>query len=55
MGTGIAEVCALAGLDVALNDMSEERIAAGIATITSYLARQVERGQIDAPTPRRRP
>ena len=28
MGTGIAQVCALAGIDVALNDISEERIAA---------------------------
>jgi len=48
MGSGIAEVCALAGIDVALNDVSQERIAAGIATITSYLVRQVERGQIAA-------
>jgi len=48
MGSGIAEVCALAGLEVFLNDVSEERIAAGIATITSYLARQVERGQLAA-------
>jgi 3-hydroxybutyryl-CoA dehydrogenase len=48
MGSGIAEVSALAGIDVALNDVSEERIAAGIATISSYLARQVERGQIAA-------
>jgi 3-hydroxybutyryl-CoA dehydrogenase len=48
MGSGIAQVCALAGLEVALNDVSEERIAAGIATITTNLARQVERGQLAA-------
>jgi 3-hydroxyacyl-CoA dehydrogenase len=41
MGSGIAHVCALAGLDVALNDVSEERVKAGIATINGNLARQV--------------
>ena len=41
MGNGIAHVCALAGLDVALNDVSEERVKAGIATINGNLARQV--------------
>jgi 3-hydroxybutyryl-CoA dehydrogenase len=41
MGNGIAHVCALAGLDVALNDVSEERVKAVIATINGNLARQV--------------
>jgi 3-hydroxybutyryl-CoA dehydrogenase len=41
MGSGIAHVCALAGIDVALNDVSEERVKAGIATINGNLARQV--------------
>jgi 3-hydroxybutyryl-CoA dehydrogenase len=41
MGNGIAQVCALAGLGVALNDISEERVKAGIATINGHLARQV--------------
>jgi 3-hydroxybutyryl-CoA dehydrogenase len=41
MGNGIAHVCALAGFDVALNDMSEERVKAGIATINGNMARQV--------------
>jgi 3-hydroxybutyryl-CoA dehydrogenase len=49
MGSGIAQVCALAGIDVALNDVSQERIAAGIAVIAASLAKQVERRQIDAP------
>jgi 3-hydroxybutyryl-CoA dehydrogenase len=41
MGSGIAHVCALAGIDVALNDVSEERVKAGIATINGNMARQV--------------
>jgi len=41
MGNGIAHVCALAGFDVALNDVSEDRVKAGIATINGNLARQV--------------
>jgi 3-hydroxybutyryl-CoA dehydrogenase len=41
MGNGIAHVCALAGFDVALNDISEERIKAAIATINGNMARQV--------------
>ncbi len=47
MGTGIAQVCALAGIDVVLNDTSEERIAAGLSVIASSLSKQVERQQID--------
>jgi 3-hydroxybutyryl-CoA dehydrogenase len=46
MGSGIAHVCALAGLDVALNDLSEERVKAGIATINGNMARQVARQAI---------
>jgi len=41
MGNGIAQVCALAGFGVALNDISEERVKAGIATINGHMARQV--------------
>jgi 3-hydroxybutyryl-CoA dehydrogenase len=47
MGKGIAEVCALAGFDVAINDLSEQRIAAGIDDISAHLCRAVERGQLD--------
>ncbi len=43
MGSGIAHVCALAGFEVALNDLSEERVRSGIATINGNLARQVAR------------
>ena len=46
MGSGIAHVCALAGFEVALNDLSEERVRSGIATINGNLARQVARHAI---------
>jgi 3-hydroxybutyryl-CoA dehydrogenase len=47
MGTGIAHVCALAGYDVALNDVTEERIEGGLRTIRAAMARQVSKGFID--------
>src|SRR5262249_48211199 len=46
MGSGIAHVCALAGFQVALNDISEERVRGGIATINGNMARQVARKAI---------
>ncbi|QGM46579.1 3-hydroxybutyryl-CoA dehydrogenase [Methylocystis heyeri] len=48
MGKGIAHVCALAGFDVALNDVSDERIAAGVDDIAAQMQKSVERGTIDA-------
>ncbi len=47
MGAGIAQVCAVAGFDVILNDVSDERIDHGLATISGNLTRLVERKQID--------
>ena len=47
MGSGIAHVCALAGLDVRLNDLSDDRINKGLATINGSLARQVAKGAVD--------
>jgi 3-hydroxybutyryl-CoA dehydrogenase len=41
MGNGIAHVCALAGFNVMLNDVSGDRIKAGLATINGNMARQV--------------
>ena len=41
MGNGIAHVCALAGYTVMLNDVSGDRIKAGMATINGNMARQV--------------
>ena len=46
MGSGIAHVCALSGFDVRLNDVSVDRIKAGIATINGNMARQVARKRI---------
>ncbi len=46
MGSGIAHVCALAGFDVKLNDVSPDRIKAGIATINGNMARQVGKKRI---------
>jgi 3-hydroxybutyryl-CoA dehydrogenase len=46
MGNGIAHVCALAGYDVLLNDMTRERIEGALATINGNLARQVKSGKI---------
>jgi 3-hydroxybutyryl-CoA dehydrogenase len=43
MGNGIAHVCALAGFDVVLNDVSAERLEAGIKTIQRNMDRQVHR------------
>src|SRR3981081_1535169 len=43
MGNGIAHVAALAGLDVVLNDVSEDRLKSGMATINGNLSRQVSK------------
>jgi 3-hydroxybutyryl-CoA dehydrogenase len=50
MGAGIAQVCALAGLDIYLNDVSEDRIKLGLEHIDSAMARLIERKQIDEET-----
>ena len=46
MGSGIAHVCSLAGFTVLLNDLSPDRIKAGIATINGNMARQVRKNTI---------
>ncbi len=46
MGSGIAQVCAQAGLNVKLNDMKQEAYDKGLATITKNLARNVEKGRM---------
>ena len=40
MGGGIAHVCALAGFDIMVNDVSEDRIRSSLATISGNMARQ---------------
>jgi 3-hydroxybutyryl-CoA dehydrogenase len=46
MGNGIAHVCALAGYDVKLNDISEDRIKTGLANINGNMQRQVSKALI---------
>ncbi len=46
MGSGIAHVCSLADFNVLLNDISEERIKEGLATINGNMARQVTKKAI---------
>ncbi len=46
MGSGIAHVAALAGFDVVLNDLDEDRLKAGLATINGTMTRQVQKNQI---------
>lgn len=43
MGSGIAHVCALAGFDVKLHDLSADRIKLALATINGNMARQVSK------------
>jgi 3-hydroxybutyryl-CoA dehydrogenase len=47
MGKGIAQVCAVAGFEVALNDVSMERIEAGVADVDAHMRRAIERGQLN--------
>ncbi|PZU83370.1 MAG: 3-hydroxybutyryl-CoA dehydrogenase [Chelatococcus sp.] len=46
MGNGIAHVAAVAGFDVKLHDVAEERIKSALATIDGNMARQVAKGVI---------
>ena len=48
MGSGIAHVSALAGLNVRLLDVTDERVKAGVEAIRKNLTRQAERGKISA-------
>ena len=47
MGSGIALVCAQAGIDVLLEDVADERTRAALATINGLLSRQVAKSQLD--------
>jgi 3-hydroxybutyryl-CoA dehydrogenase len=48
MGNGIAQVAAMSGLDVIMNDIKDEFVERGLATITKILARSVDKGKITA-------
>lgn len=46
MGSGIAQVCAMAGYDVKVQDLKQEQLDRGLAIITKNLVRQVEKGRM---------
>jgi len=46
MGSGITHVLALAGMDIALKDMSDEQLSKAMDTIKHNMTRQVSRGKI---------
>ena len=48
MGNGIAQVAAMSGLSVIMNDIKEEFVEKGIATITKNLERSVSKGKLEA-------
>jgi len=46
MGAGIAHVCAIAGHSVILNDVEQEKIDSGLATINGNMVRQMTSGRL---------
>lgn len=46
MGSGIAQVFAQSGFDVKLNDLSEEALQKGLATMEKLLSRNVDKGRM---------
>ena len=46
MGNGITQVAAMSGLNVTMNDIKEEFVERGLATITKILSRNVEKGKM---------
>lgn len=46
MGAGIAQVCAAAGLEVSLLDISAPALEAGLATVAASLERMVKKGKL---------
>jgi 3-hydroxybutyryl-CoA dehydrogenase len=48
MGNGIAQVAAMSGLQVIMNDIKEEFVQRGMQNITSFLNRNVDKGKMSA-------
>jgi len=46
MGNGIAQVAAMSGMNVIMNDISAEFVQKGLATVTKNLTRSVDKGKI---------
>ena len=46
MGNGIAQVAAMSGLNVIMNDVKAEFVERGLATITKILSRNVDKGKM---------
>ena len=46
MGNGIAQVAAMSGLNVIMNDIKAEFVERGLATITKILSRNVDKGKM---------
>jgi 3-hydroxybutyryl-CoA dehydrogenase len=47
MGHGIAQICAAAGSDVVVREVSQDRLDRGLAKVEKQLARAVERGKAE--------
>ena len=48
MGNGIAQVAAMSGLNVIMNDIKDEFVERGLANITRLLGKSVDKGKMDA-------
>jgi 3-hydroxybutyryl-CoA dehydrogenase len=48
MGHGIAQICAQAGWDVVVSEVSQEKLDKGLGKIAKQLDRAVEKGKLDA-------
>jgi 3-hydroxybutyryl-CoA dehydrogenase len=48
MGNGIAQICAVAGINVTLIDITEQALEKGLATLSGNLERQVRREKLSA-------
>ena len=48
MGSGIAQVAAMSRLNVIMNDIKEDFVQRGMATIERFLSKSVERGKLSA-------
>ncbi|MGF6820446.1 3-hydroxybutyryl-CoA dehydrogenase [Paraburkholderia atlantica] len=48
MGNGIAQVAAVAGLNVVMIDVNETALSKGLSTLTANLGRLVDKGKLDA-------